>query len=103
MTEVSDERVNMYARHEIDFRRIALTLPQVEEFNPPPNFVKETDSRTKWYVDRFQTEDCWELDALSHKTVDQIIRAEVEPLIRSEERRVGKGCVGTCNYRWSRY
>lgn len=81
MTEVSDERVNMYARHEIDFRRIALTLPQVEEFNPPPNFVKETDSRTKWYVDRFQTEDCWELDALSPKSVDQIIRAQVEPLI----------------------
>lgn len=81
MTEVSDERASMYARHTIDFRRVALTLPQIEEFSPPPNFVKETDSRTKWYVDRFETEECWELDALSPKTVDQIIRAQVEPLI----------------------
>tara|TARA_B100000678_G_scaffold277676_1_gene271703 strand:+ start:1321 stop:2373 length:1053 start_codon:yes stop_codon:yes gene_type:complete len=81
MTEVSEERVEMYARHQIDFRRIALTLPQVEEFSPPPNFAKETDSRTKWYVERFDTEECWELDALSPKTVDQIIRAEVEPMI----------------------
>lgn len=84
MTEVSQERVDMYARHQIDFRRIALTIPQIEEFTPPPNFVKETDSRTKWYVERFETEDCWELDALSPKTVDQIIRAEVEPLIDKE-------------------
>ena len=84
MTEVSEERVEMYARHQIDFRRIALTLPQVEEHNPPPNFVKETDSRTKWYIERFNTEDCWELDALGPKSVDEIIRAEVEPLIDQE-------------------
>lgn len=84
MTQVSEERVSMYARHEIDFRRIALTIPQVEEFNPPPNFVKETDSRTKWYVEQFETEDCWELDALAPQTVDQIIRAQVEPLIDRE-------------------
>lgn len=81
MTEVSEERVNMYARHEIDFHRIALTLDQIAEHNPPPNFVKETDSRTKWYVEQFDTEDCWELDALSPKTVDQIIRGHVEPMI----------------------
>ena len=84
MTQVSEERVSMYARHEIDFRRIALTIPQVEEFSPPPNFVKETDSRTKWYVEQFETEDCWELDALAPQTVDRIIRAEVEPLIDRE-------------------
>src|SRR3546814_17923896 len=27
--------------------------------------------------------------------------ANINP--RSEERRVGKGCVSTCRYRWSRY
>src|SRR3546814_20975630 len=25
------------------------------------------------------------------------------PAVRSEERRVGKGCVGTCRSRWSQY
>lgn len=81
MTDVSESRVNMYAREVIDFRRIALTLDQVAEHNPPPNFVKETDSRTKWYMDTFDTEDCWELDALSPKVVDAVIRSHVEPLI----------------------
>lgn len=84
MTEVSQERVDMYARHEIDFRRIALTLPQIGEFKPPPNFVKENDSRTKWYVERFETEECWELDALSPRIVDKLIRDEVEPMIDRE-------------------
>lgn len=81
MTDVSRDRVCMYSRCDVDFRRIALTIPQVEEFSPPPNFVKETDSRTKWYVEQFETEDCWELDALAPQTVDKIIRAHVEPLI----------------------
>lgn len=84
MGEVADERVQMYARSEIEFRRVALTLAQVEEFNPPPNFVKDTDSRTEWYKKRFETEDCWELDALSPKVVDSVIRANVEPLIDKE-------------------
>src|SRR3546814_11973655 len=26
-----------------------------------------------------------------------------KPVLRSEERRVGKECVSTCRYRWSRY
>lgn len=81
MTTVSAERVAMYSGGEIDFRRIALTMEQVEEYHPPANFVKETDSRTEWYVDTFGTEDCWELDALRPQTVDQLIRAQIEPLI----------------------
>lgn len=84
MTEVSEERVKMYARHDVDFRRISLTLDQIGQFKPPPNFVKETDSRTKWYVDKFKTEDCWELDALRPSVVDQIIRDEIEPMIDRE-------------------
>lgn len=81
MTDVSMERVQMYARHEVDFRRIALTMPQIEANPIPPNFVKETDSRTQWYVDKFGTTECWELDALSPRIVDKIIRDEIEPLI----------------------
>jgi hypothetical protein len=84
MTDVSNDRVQMYSRRDIEFRRIALTLDQVAEFNPPPNFVKETDSRTKWYTDKFETEDCWELDALDPEVVDKVIRAHVEPLIDAE-------------------
>ena len=81
MTEVSDERVSMYARTNVEFRRIALTLDQIDTHKPPPNFVKETDSRTKWYSDKFKTDECWELDALAPNVVDKIIRGHVEPLI----------------------
>ncbi len=84
MTETAEQRVSMYAGHEIDFRRIALTIPQIEEHRPPPNYAKEADSRYKRYVKEFETEDCWELDALSPSTVDAIIRAEIDPLIDTE-------------------
>ena len=81
MTDVSNERVQLYSGGGIKFERIALTLDQVAEFNPPANFVKETDSRTNWYIDTFGTEDCWELDALKPQTVDELIRSHVQPLI----------------------
>jgi hypothetical protein len=81
MGENAQEKVDLYARQNIEFRRIALTLPQVEKYSPPPNYVKETDSRTKWYEEKFETDECWELDALSPKIVDALIREHVDPLI----------------------
>src|SRR3546814_17591045 len=52
-----------------------------------------------------------QLDALGGEAahpVDQVLRAalheaDVQPLGRSEERRVGKECVSTCRSRWSPY
>src|SRR3546814_19402178 len=35
--------------------------------------------------------------------VDHIIRNAAQPVLRSEERRVGKECVSTCRSRWSPY
>src|SRR3546814_13760090 len=29
------------------------------------------------------------------------VRVSITPIVRSEERRVGKECVSTCRYRWS--
>lgn len=81
MTTSTNEKVDLFAKMDVEFRRIALTMEQVEQYSPPPNFVKDTDSRTKWYVDTFGTEDCWELDALSPKVVDALIRSHVDPLI----------------------
>lgn len=81
MTESTDYKVGLFAQRDIEFRRIALTLDQIKEYNPPANFVKETDSRTQWYVDKFKTTDCWELDALRPPVVDALIRSHVDPLI----------------------
>src|SRR3546814_16865179 len=46
------------------------------------------------YVDKWI---CYKSDAFSAKELTVFPGAEV---VRSEERRVGKECVGTCRYRW---
>lgn len=80
MTRDNDERVNMFARGFVEVRRLALNMDQVEQYNPPPNPAKETDSRCAGYVERFGNES-WELDALEPSVIGQLIRGAVEPLI----------------------
>jgi len=57
--------------------RIALNMDQVEEYQPPPNPAKNTDSRYKDYV-RDYSEECWELDALNPQVLVDLITEEVE-------------------------
>ena len=56
--------------------RIALNWDQIEQYGPPPNYAKSTDSRYQGYVDKFG-EESWELDALSPETIDGLIRDAV--------------------------
>jgi len=91
MTRDNEERLKLYARAEIEVRRIALNLDQVREFNPPPSFVKETDTRTSGYRERFGTDECWELDALAPDVIANLIRSEIEGLI--DQRRWKRAVV----------
>jgi hypothetical protein len=81
MTRDNIERLKLYARADIEVRRIALNLDQVREFNPPPSFVKDKDTRTSGYRERFGTDRCWELDALAPDVIADLIRTEIEGLI----------------------
>lgn len=81
MSEDNQARLDLFARKDIELRRIALTMDQIRQYNPPPNFAKQTDSRTRWYIEQFGTEDAWELDALSPDVVDALITSHVDPLI----------------------
>jgi len=81
MTRDVIERLARYARADIEVRRIALNMPQVRQYAPPPNFVKESDARTPAYRAQFGTDDCWELDALSPTVIADLIRTEVTGLI----------------------
>lgn len=63
-----------------EIRRIALTMDQVQQYNPPPNPAKLSDSRARDYVARYGS-DSWELDALEPNVLVQLIRDEVEPYI----------------------
>ena len=63
MTRDNRERLRLYAREDIEVRRIALNstngpVDQVRQYNPPPNFVKEKDSMTAGYRKQFDTDEC---------------------------------------------
>ncbi len=62
----------------IEVRPIGLTMAQVEELHPPPDFAKVTDSRYAWYVKEFGTDESWELDALEPQYLIDLIIQHVE-------------------------
>lgn len=70
-----------------DVKRLALTMEQIEELNPPPSPVKETDSRAGGYIDTYGTSDCWELDALEPAALDELIDAEIQEHIDMDLRQ----------------
>lgn len=80
MTRDIEERLGVFVAGRVEVVRIALNMDQVEEFNPPPNPAKLTDSRFEGYAAKFGNES-WELDALNPETIAGLIEAEVEKRI----------------------
>lgn len=80
MTRDNADRLAMFAEGRVDVRRIALNMPQVEQYNPPPNPTKESDGRSGAYIAEFGGE-CWELDALDPHVIDRLVREHVGGLI----------------------
>jgi hypothetical protein len=56
--------------------RIALNMDQVEQYDPPPNPAKLTDSRSGDYIENYGYES-WELDALDPATLDALIEEKI--------------------------
>ena len=82
MTRDNRDRLSMFAGVPITVQRLALSLPQIEEFNPPPNFAKLTDSRIAGYQEMMEEagqdpESSWELDALDPEIIHDLIRDAV--------------------------
>ena len=67
-----------------NFRRIALNMEQIEEFAPPPNPAKLTDSRCGSYISKYGDES-WELDALEPKVIHDLITNNVTEFWDYEE------------------
>lgn len=61
-------------------KRIALNWDQIQQYGPPPNPAKLTDSRSRDYIDRFGDES-WELDALEPSVLVELIRSQIETVI----------------------
>lgn len=64
----------------ITVERMALNMDQIEEFNPPPNPAKLTDTRAKDYVAEYGDES-WELDALSPKVLRGLVETAIGSII----------------------
>ena len=56
--------------------RLALNFDQVQQYQPPPNPAKLTDSRAIHYIQIHGT-DSWELDALTPEIINQLIEDAV--------------------------
>lgn len=75
MTRDIQERLEMFGA-DVFVKRVALTMNQIQTYNPPPNPAKITDSRASKYIDQFGDES-WELDALEPKVITNLINQEV--------------------------
>lgn len=107
MTRDNDNRVEMFTEGNVRFDRLALNMPQVEEFNPPPNPAKETDSRFGDYARRFGNTS-WELDALEPTVIDRLIRDNVNGLINQavwavavEQENENRRLIEAASDRWN--
>ena len=58
--------------------RIALTIQQIREHNPPSDPARDTDSRYDEYVKNTGEVEQWELDALEPAMLRELIREEVD-------------------------
>lgn len=76
MTRDNRDRLSLFANIGVTVRRLALNMDQVEQYNPPPNPAKVTDSRAKSYIQEFG-DSSWELDALEPQVIGDLIRHSV--------------------------
>lgn len=83
MTRDHVDRLAMFARWPVEVRRLALNMDQIEEYGPPPNPAKETDSRSGPYIEEYG-ESSWELDALEPTVIDALIEEQMQDLVDHE-------------------
>lgn len=57
--------------------RIALNMDQIQQYNPPPNPAKITDTRAAGYIKEYGDKS-WELDALEPIELDRLICKQIE-------------------------
>jgi hypothetical protein len=89
MTRDNEDRLSMFSHQGIRVERLALNMPQIEEYSPPPNPAKDTDSRFEEY-ERLYGESSWELDALDPDVIADLISAAIENELDQDQWRDSK-------------
>ena len=75
MTRDIQERLWLFGA-DVEVKRVALTMNQIDTYNPPPNPAKLSDSRCGKYIEQYGDES-WELDALEPQVITDLITSEV--------------------------
>lgn len=75
MTRDIQERLWLFGAN-VEVKRVALTMNQIDTYNPPPNPAKLSDSRCGKYIEQYGDES-WELDALEPQVITDLITNEV--------------------------
>jgi len=81
MTRDNRDRLRLYAEDwGVQVERIALNMDQIEQYTPPPNPTKLSDTRAADYIDQYGHES-WELDALEPSVIERLIKGKIEEYI----------------------
>ncbi len=65
---------------DVDVVKLAITLDQVTEYNPPPNPAKMSDSRARGFVEQFGY-DSYEVDALRPNVLVEVIEDALDEIV----------------------
>lgn len=106
MTRDIQDRLEMFGCR-VDVVRIALNMPQVKKYKPPPNPAKLTDSRCNGYIKKYGSQS-WELDALDPPVLTRLIQSKIEECTdvglmeqRRNEQREHKKLLSSVSKRWN--
>lgn len=69
------DRLDMFGAN-VSVHKVALTMNQVEQYGPPPNPAKLTDSRSGGYIAKYGNES-WEVDALPPEVLHELIEEAI--------------------------
>lgn len=106
MTRDIRERLNDCFGAYVKVKRIALNMEQIEEFAPPPNPAKLSDSRCDGYMKKFGKMS-WELDALEPNTLNELISSQVASYTDFDKKKTlelkqqeGRNLLNSCSMSW---
>ncbi len=80
MSRDIQDRLTLFTGKQLQFERLALNMDQVEQYRPPPNPAKITDTRANAYIAEFGGES-WELDALEPTVLAALVRKAITGVV----------------------
>jgi hypothetical protein len=79
-----EDRIKEFGVYNFVIEKIALTMPQIKRWKPPPNPAKLTDSRAQAYIAKYGDKS-WELDALPPRELNRLVEASIKALTEQDK------------------